>query len=321
MSSHPHPAQPLVVFSHGNSFPASTYRVMLESLQLRGFTVAAIEKYGHDPRFPVTSCWPHLVEQLAEFASAQARLRPGVPVFLAGHSLGGFLSLMCAAQHPWLLSGQRIAGVLLLDSPVLGGWKAAALAVVKKTGKVGSFAPGAISKKRRDRWPGAAEALAHFQGKKSFALWDAAVLQDYIEHGTHDALPAATTESEGVAAVAVSEGMDINGKSNSNPDSNNPKPERLLSFDRAIETAIYNGLPHNLEVLLKRHPLQCPVTFIGGLDSVEIRQVGLRLTRSVTQGRMMMVGGTHLFPMEQPLAAAAAMEAALRSMASEAARR
>ena len=44
----------LIVFSHGNSFPASTYRVMLDSLRARGFTVHAIEKYGHDPRYPVT---------------------------------------------------------------------------------------------------------------------------------------------------------------------------------------------------------------------------------------------------------------------------
>ena len=28
-----------IVFSHGNSFPASTYRVMLDSLRARGFTI------------------------------------------------------------------------------------------------------------------------------------------------------------------------------------------------------------------------------------------------------------------------------------------
>ena len=38
----------------------------------------------------------------------------------------------------------------------------------------------------------------------------------------------------------------------------------VLSFDREVETAIYNTLPHNLDRLLRRHPLQCPVGFIGG---------------------------------------------------------
>lgn len=276
-------AQPLVVFSHGNSFAASIYRVMLESLQARGFQVVAIDKYGHDPRYPVTNGWPHLVEQLAGFASAEIDLRPGVPVYLAGHSLGGFLSLMCAAQHPQL-AGQRIAGVLLLDAPVLGGWKAAALNIAKKTGWVESFAPGAISRKRKNRWVNTEEAMAHFKSKKAFARWDEAVLHDYILHGTEDA-------------------------------AQNEPPQRLLAFDRDVETAIYNSLPHHLVQLLKRHPLQCPVAFIGGLESTEIGQVGLRLTRQVTQGRMLMINGTHLFPMEHPIAAAAAMEVGILSLA------
>jgi hypothetical protein len=43
---------PPVVFSHGNSFPASTYRVMLDSLRNRGLDVHAIEKCGHAPNTP-----------------------------------------------------------------------------------------------------------------------------------------------------------------------------------------------------------------------------------------------------------------------------
>ena len=91
----------LIIFSHGNSFPAGTYGVLFRSLRARGFVVRAVEKFGHDPRYPVTSNWPHLVEQLADFATSEAA-RHGGPVYLVGHSLGGFLSLMCAAKHPAL---------------------------------------------------------------------------------------------------------------------------------------------------------------------------------------------------------------------------
>jgi len=42
----------LIVFSHANSFPASTYRLLFKDLKARWFTVKAIEKYGHDPRYP-----------------------------------------------------------------------------------------------------------------------------------------------------------------------------------------------------------------------------------------------------------------------------
>ena len=76
---------PLIIFSHANSFPASTYRVMFKSLRARGFTVKAIDKLGHDPAYPVTNNWPHLAKQVADFAAAEC-IEPargvgvGVPV-------------------------------------------------------------------------------------------------------------------------------------------------------------------------------------------------------------------------------------------------
>ena len=86
----------------------------------------------------------------------------------------------------------------------------------------------------------------------------------------------------------------------------------MLSFDRAIETAIYNTLPHNIDRLLQRHPLKCPAAFIGGTLSQELKQVGLALTQKATHGRVSLLEGTHLFPMEKPAATAAAIEAAMR---------
>lgn len=275
--------KPLVIFSHGNSFPASTYGVLFQSLRARGYQVSAIEKFGHDPRYPVTSNWPNLVRQLADFSSEQVR-QYGQPVFLVGHSLGGFLSLMCAASYP-VLGGQSVSGVVMIDSPLLGGWRARALSVAKRAKLVGSISPGAISRKRRHEWLGRDEVLAHFRSKKAFAKWDEQVLRDYIEHGTHD---------------AVGQGQG----------------QRLLSFDRDVETAIYNTLPDNLDQLIKLNPLKCPVTFIGGRQSVEMKQVGMAMTDKVTRGRIMMLDGSHLFPMEKPLATAAAIEAALLNLAS-----
>ncbi len=250
---------------------------MLQQVRARGFEVDAIEKFGHDPRYPVTSNWPNLVQQLADFTREQVE-KSGQAAFLVGHSLGGFLSLMCAARHP-SLGGQAVRGVVMLDSPILGGWRATAVNVAKRTQLVGSVAPGAISRKRRHEWPNRDDALAHFRSKKAFTAWNDEVLRDYIEHGTHDAAG-----------------------------------QRRLSFDRNVETAIYNSLPHNLERLLKRNPLQCPVAFIGGRQSVEMKQVGMAMTQKVTNGRIMMLDGSHLFPMENPAATAAAIEAAVLNL-------
>ena len=264
----------LIIFSHANSFPAATYGVLFKHLRSRGFVVKAVDKFGHEPGYPATNNWPQLVQQLHDFAAREVA-RAGEPAFFVGHSLGGFLSAMCAARHP-----QLARGVLLLDSPLLGGWKAHALRAAKRTQLVGSISPGAVSRKRKNRWPTREAALEHFRHKKAFARWEPQVLSDYITHGTHD--------EDG---------------------------QRVLSFDRDVETTIYNTLPDNMDALMKRHPLQCPVAFIGGLQSEEVKQVGLAMTKKVTQGRMAMLDGSHLFPMEKPLATAAAIEAVLLAMA------
>ncbi|MEO8856787.1 MAG: alpha/beta hydrolase [Burkholderiaceae bacterium] len=259
----------LLVFSHANSFGASTYKVLFKHLRGRGFKVRAPDKFGHSGEYPVTNNWPNLVRQLADFAQEEVD-KAGGPALLVGHSLGGMLSMMVAARHPALASG-----VVLLDSPVIGGWRATTLGVVKSAQMIGSVSPGAVSRRRRNQWPDIETALEYFRQKKAFAQWDAQTLRDYVEFGTH--------EQDG---------------------------QRVLSFDRDIETRIYNTLPDNLERLLRRHPLKCPAAFIGGLQSREMKQVGMALTQQVTRGRITMLDGSHLFPMERPAATAAAIEAA-----------
>jgi len=45
-----------------------------------------------------------------------------------------------------------------------------------------------------------------------------------------------------------------------------------------------------------------------------MKRVGMGMTEKVTRGRIIMLDGTHLFPMEKPLATAAAIETSLRNM-------
>ena len=166
---------------------------------------------------------------------------------------------------------------------MLGGWKAKLLQVGKRVPGAEVFSPAAVSRKRRTTWANEADALAHFQQKKAFAKWDPQVLADYVAYGTHDEHTAHGTR-------------------------------RVLSFDRDVESAIYNGLPDHLETYFKRHPIQCKAALIGGLQSRELKQVGLDFSRRVTHGRVMKIDGTHLFPMEHPLVTAAAVETALLNL-------
>lgn len=245
-----------IVFSHANGFPAGTYRVIFEAWRAAGHTVHAIEKYGHDPRFPVTSNWPHLRAQLIEFIEHEV----GGPAFLVGHSLGGYLSLMAASCRPDLARG-----LVMLDSPVLSGWKARAVQVAKALGASERFGPGQVSKRRRQQWDDHDAAFRHFAAKPAFARWAPGVLHDYISSGT---------EAHG--------------------------PQRRLSFTREIETAIYNSIPHHLARVLRAHPLQCDMAFVRGTNSVEVRQVGLRTTERLAKGQVTAIEGTHLFPFERP---------------------
>lgn len=249
-----------IVFSHANSFPAGTYRLLFEAWRTAGYTVHAVEKYGHDPKYPVTDHWPRLRDQLIHFAETHAK----EPAFFVGHSLGGFLSLLTAAKRPALARA-----VLMLDSPVIGGLLTPTIQFAKLTGWAERFSPAHISKGRRQHWPSIEAAHAHFAGKSAFARWDPEVLRDYIRCGIEPAHP--------------------------------PHPEGYtLAFRREVETDIYRTIAHDIPSFLRRHPLQCPLAFVGGTQSTEVKQVGMAATERLAEGRVSWVEGSHLFPFERP---------------------
>jgi len=259
------PAAPMsdrtIVFSHANGFPAGTYRQLFAAWRAAGWRVVAVEKFGHDPRYPVTSNWPRLRDQLTQFIEAEAPRG----AFLVGHSLGGLLSLMAACRRPELARG-----VVMLDSPIIAGWRAHSLQVIKATGLVGRVSPGRVSKTRRQEWPDRDAVRSHYAAKRLFARWAPGVLDDYIAAGTE------------------------------------PHEGRVvLAFDRQVETRIYNTLPHNLDRLLRRHPLRCPLAFVAGTRSREVRAGGLDKVRRLAGERLRWIEGTHLYPMEHPAETAA----------------
>ncbi len=256
-----------IVFAHANGFPAGTYRVLFNAWKRRGWRVLAPEKLAHDPQYPVSDSWPHLRDQLIHFIEAEA---PGESVHLVGHSLGGYLGLLVACHRPDLAKS-----VVLIDSPVLGGWRAHSVHMAKLTGLMPRVSPARNSRTRRDHWPSVAAAHRHFAAKSIFVRWDPRVLRDYIKCG----IVRCTPPDKGVC----------------------------LAFDRAIETRLYNTLPHDMGRLLRAHPPACPVSYLGGTQSNEGRQAGLAATRAVTQGRIQWFEGSHLFPMERPEDTAAAV--------------
>jgi pimeloyl-ACP methyl ester carboxylesterase len=249
--------KPLLHFCHGNSFPSGTYRQLLDALRTH-YEVRQTDMVGHDPRYPVDDNWSNLVDELIGQLEAHGR-----PAILVGHSLGGMLSTMAAARRPDL-----VRCVVMLDSPVVAGWRALAWRFVKLIGKGGRFSPGRFSERRRNVWPSRQAAYEHFISKDIFAAWAPGVLDDYLEVGLK------------------------------------PHPDGVqLRFDRGVETAIYNSLPHHLGDLIKRG-FPVPVGFIGATRSEELRQAGLSSTRKLVGANFVMTEGSHLYPMEHPARAA-----------------
>jgi pimeloyl-ACP methyl ester carboxylesterase len=260
--------QATVHFVHANSFPAGTYRVFFEHLK-RHYDVRALDLHAHNPKYPVSNGWAALARELIDDLTA----RYEAPVILVGHSMGGMLSLMVAKARPDL-----VRCVVLLDAPVVAGWRAMLLRVAKRLGIDKKFSPAQFSEKRRNLWPNAEQAYQHYASKPMFAVWPPQVLADYMEHGLM------------------------------------PHPQGVtLRFTRETETDVYRSLPHHIGSMV-RQSFPVPVAFIGGTNSVECRQAGLAATRRLVGKNFAQVAGGHLFPMESPAAAADAVHGMIQSL-------
>ncbi len=246
--------KPLLHFAHANSFPAGTYRHLF-ALLATDFDVQALDMHAHDARYPVDPGWAALVREYID--ELERRYRE--PVILVGHSLGGMLSVIVGKARPDL-----VRCVVLLDAPMLGGWRAVALRLLRGTALGRRLSPGRLSRRRRNVWPDADAAYRHFAAKPMFAIWAPGILRDYIASGT---MP----HRDGVQ----------------------------LRFTRETETAVYDSLPDHIGALVARgYPV--PVGFIGGVDSAESRMAGLGATRKLVGRHFRLVPGGHLFPMESP---------------------
>jgi pimeloyl-ACP methyl ester carboxylesterase len=266
--------KPILHFAHANSYPAGTYRLFFERLR-EHYDVRALPMHAHNPAYPVDDGWKSLARELSDALAAQYE----EPVILVGHSLGGILSLRAAQNRPDL-----VQCVVLLDSPIVSGWRAAALRIMKAFNLEHKKAPSRYSVKRRNLWPDRAGGYQHFASKRVFASWPEEVLKDYVEHGLIENRESEETSQGTSQGTSEETGV-------------------RLRFRRETETAIYRTIPHDLGHLTQQN-FPVKVGFVGGIDSVECRLAGLKATKRLVGSNFTQIPGGHLFPMSTPTAAA-----------------
>lgn len=167
-----------LIFVHANGFNARTYRNLLAPLG-DAWRVLAPDLRGHGltdlPTLPANrASWNDMRGDLIDLVASLS----GPPVVLAGHSMGGTLALLTAAQMP-----ERVRAVVMLDPVILA--RSAATAMRLPGGwRLAKRHPWAVAAlKRRSHFENLDAAFAAYRGRGSFKGWPDATLRDYVDGG------------------------------------------------------------------------------------------------------------------------------------------
>ena len=166
---------PWLHFAHSTGMHAGLYARLLAPLADRFRIVASDSRgHGHSPGGAVGPRveWDDFAADLLALTDA---VDAGSPWLLAGHSMGGAVSLLAAAARP-----DRVAGLVLLDPPFIPF----ATARAARAAGVPTLNPMADQAgKRRADFPDIATARAAYYGRGVFRSWSDADLDAYLGDG------------------------------------------------------------------------------------------------------------------------------------------
>jgi acylglycerol lipase len=116
------PARGHVVVAHGYAEHSGRYAHVARALNDSGLAVWALDHRGHGlsegERANVESVWT-AVSDLNLFVDVVRAESPGGPLFLLGHSMGGFIAAAYAIEHQERLTALALSGPLLHIDPAI----------------------------------------------------------------------------------------------------------------------------------------------------------------------------------------------------------
>lgn len=172
------PIAGVVQIAHGVAEYGARYEPFARFLCGHGFAVVANDHLGHGKSL-VEDCpmvyfgdengWRHAVEDMEELRRRTAKVFPGVPYFLFGHSMGSFLSRTHLIRYPGRLDGCVLCGTGHMSPALIAGGKLIADREIRRLGrkaysaKADQLAFGAYNKpfapnRTRFDWISASEA-------------------------------------------------------------------------------------------------------------------------------------------------------------------
>jgi pimeloyl-ACP methyl ester carboxylesterase len=252
-----------IAFFHANGYPTGVYRQFLAHLRQTREVIA--------PEIittPLATAGPKRWGITVDTALKWLDDQPTETLDLVGHSMGGYLAVILAQLRP-----ERAQHVVLIDAPMVVGWRSALLNTVRRSGQAERFGPAPIAARRKDQWPDFESARAYFESKKFVQVWAHGVADDFYAHGLARA-------DDGSLRLRVA---------------------------REIERDIYAYIGHQqayaaVRAVQKRAP--AAVSFIAGSLSQELRLAGYKNNQRLFGSRFHEIASGHMVPLEAPQACA-----------------
>lgn len=251
-----------VHFAHATGFNAETYRRFAEMFD-PVVDLWMMDARGHGrseaPAEPAKlRSWRPYRDDLERFVETLDQ-----PVVLAGHSMGGTVSMALAATRPEL-----VQGLVLVDPVIMPPRRIPTAAVTRTLGVSGRLLPIAqMAARRREEFASKSEAVERYLGKGAFRTWPRDWIEAYVDGGI------VPTEAGTVR----------------------------LSCDRAWESKTFASATVSPYRLLRK--VRCPITVIASADreppfTYESRDAFMK-TKPETR-LVVLEDASHFIPMEHP---------------------
>lgn len=134
----------VVQIAHGVAEYGARYEAFAQYLCKNGFVVVANDHLGHGKSLvegrPMVylgdeNGWENTVDDMENIRQRTAKVFPGKPYFLFGHSMGSFLARTYLIRYPGTLTGCILCGTGHMSPLVVAGGKLVADSEIKKLGR------------------------------------------------------------------------------------------------------------------------------------------------------------------------------------------